>query len=198
MKAKSTTMMKTLAFLKNQKMEPHRQTPLSTRIFSILTNSPETKTILKTTTTKTMILKYPRTITRTNLYLFSSWSGSRSSWSPSPALSEKLQVDQVDNKVLSGKEDKHGGVIVEMSAEPIDPLVFTSLLKASMLHLKQQGKRGIWIKLPIRLVNLIELVVKEGFYFHHAEPKHMMLVNWIPETTNTLPAGRWCFILIGS
>ena len=40
-------------------------------------------------------------------------------------------------------------------------------------------------------------MLQEGFYFHHAEPKHMMLVNWIPETTNTLPAGRWCFILIG-
>ncbi|KAL7610633.1 hypothetical protein Lser_V15G12158 [Lactuca serriola] len=76
--------------------------------------------------------------TRTNLYLFSV----RSSWSPSPVLSEKLQVDQVDNKVLSGKEDEHGRVIVEMSTEPFDPLGFTSLLKASMLHLKQQGKRG--------------------------------------------------------
>lgn len=66
-------------------------------------------------------------------------SGSGSSWSPSPVLSEKLQVDQVlDNKVLSGKEDEHGGVIVEMSTDPIDPLVFTSLLKASMLHWKQQ------------------------------------------------------------
>ncbi|CAH1439879.1 unnamed protein product [Lactuca virosa] len=127
-----------------------------------------------------------------------SMSGSGSSWSPSPVLSEKLQVNQVDNKVLSGKEDEHGGVIVEMSTDPIDPLVFTSLLKASMLHWKQQGKRGIWIKLPIGLVNLIEPVVKEGFYYHHAEPKHLMLVHWIPETTNTLPANASHRVGIGA
>ncbi|KAI3510331.1 hypothetical protein L1887_17238 [Cichorium endivia] len=125
-----------------------------------------------------------------------SMSGSGSSWSPSPVLSEK-QVDQVNN-VLAGKEDEHGGVIVEMSTQPMDPIMFTCLLKASMLHWKQQGKRGIWIKLPIELVNLIEPVVKEGFYYHHAETKHLMLVHWIPETINTLPANASHRVGIGA
>lgn len=123
-------------------------------------------------------------------------SVSASSSSPSPVMSDK-QVQQVDN-VLSAKEDEHGGVIVEMSTEPMDPIVFTSLLKASMLHWKQQGKRGVWIKLPIELVNLIEPVVKEGFYYHHAEPKHLMLANWIPETVNTLPANASHRVGIGA
>ncbi|KAD3338002.1 hypothetical protein E3N88_33523 [Mikania micrantha] len=113
-------------------------------------------------------------------------SASASSSSPSPVLPDR-QVQTADS-VLSGKEDEHGGVIVEMSTEPIDPIMFNSLLKASMIHWKQQGKRGIWIKLPIELVNLVEPAVKEGFYYHHAEPKHLMLVHWIPETINTLPA----------
>ncbi|KAI3763924.1 hypothetical protein L2E82_13922 [Cichorium intybus] len=52
-----------------------------------------------------------------------------------PVLSEK-QVDQVDN-VLAGEEDAHGGVIVEMSTQPMDLIMFTCLLKASMLHWKQ-------------------------------------------------------------
>ncbi|GJY93092.1 NUDIX hydrolase 2-like protein [Tanacetum coccineum] len=123
-------------------------------------------------------------------------SASASSSSPSPVLSDK-QLQQVDN-VLSGTEDEHGGVIVEMSKEPMDPVIFTSLLKASMLHWKQQGKRGIWIKLPIELVSLIEPVVKEGFSYHHAEPKHLMLVRWIPETTNTLPANASHRVGIGA
>jgi len=29
---------------------------------------------------------------------------------------------------------------------------------------------------------------QEGFWFHHAEPHYLMLVYWIPETTNTIPA----------
>ncbi|KAL8259275.1 hypothetical protein R6Q59_027228 [Mikania micrantha] len=113
-------------------------------------------------------------------------AASASSSSPSPVLPDK-HVQTVDS-VLTGKEDEHGGVIVDMSTEPIDPIMFNSLLKASMIHWKQQGKRGIWIKLPIELVNLVEPAVKEGFYYHHAEPKHLMLVHWIPETINTLPA----------
>ncbi|KVI01127.1 nudix hydrolase 2-like [Cynara cardunculus var. scolymus] len=123
-------------------------------------------------------------------------SVSATSSPPSPVLSEK-QVDQVDN-VLAAKEDEHGGVIVEMSTDPMDPIMFTSLLKASILHWKQQGKRGVWIKLPIELVNLIEPVVKEGFYYHHAEPRHLMLVHWIPETTNTLPANASHRVGIGA
>ncbi|KAJ0807929.1 putative hydrolase [Helianthus annuus] len=100
--------------------------------------------------------------------------------------------------VLIGKEDEHGGVIVEMDTEPVDPVVFVSLLKASMLQWKQQGKKGVWIKLPIELVNLIEPAVQEGFYYHHAEPNHLMLVHWIPETINTLPANASHRVGIGA
>ncbi|KAJ0791643.1 putative pre-nudix hydrolase domain-containing protein [Helianthus annuus] len=55
----------------------------------------------------------------------------------SSAPSNVLSVRTVGG-VLIGKEDEHGGVIVEMDAEPVDPVVFVSLLKASMLQWKQQ------------------------------------------------------------
>lgn len=29
--------------------------------------------------------------------------------------------------------------------------------------------------------------LQEGFWYHHAEPKYLMLVYWIPETVHTLP-----------
>ncbi|XP_076882790.1 nudix hydrolase 2-like [Bidens hawaiensis] len=130
-------------------------------------------------------------------------SAGPSSRSPELLSNSNKQVQQrLDSSgvlLLSGKEDEHGGVIVEMSTEePVDPLVFGSLLKASMLNWKQQGKRGIWIKLPIELVNLIESTVQEGFYYHHAEPKHLMLVHWIPETINTLPANASHRVGIGA
>ncbi|KAL0310796.1 UNVERIFIED_CONTAM: Nudix hydrolase 2 [Sesamum angustifolium] len=116
--------------------------------------------------------------------------------STSPVLSEK-QIQQVD-RILEGEEDHHGGVIVEMTNEPLDPVVFASLLKASLSHWRQEGKRGIWIKIPIELVNLVEPAVKEGFYFHHAEPKYLMLVHWLPGTANTLPANASHRVGIGA
>lgn len=106
----------------------------------------------------------------------------------SPLVSELRQCPS-SKPLLKGLDDEHEGVIIDMMNEtPTDPAVFVSLLRASLSHWTQEGKKGIWMKLPIELVNLVEPAIKEGFYFHHAEPKYLMLVHWIPETTNILPA----------
>ncbi|KAF7803869.1 Nudix hydrolase 2 [Senna tora] len=68
-------------------------------------------------------------------------------------------------KLLPSTNDDHGGVIVEMD-EPMDSTSFISILRASLAHWK----------------------ALEGFWYHHAEPKYLMLVYWIPESSNTIPA----------
>lgn len=45
---------------------------------------------------------------------------------------------------------------------------------------------------------LFHASLQEGFYFHHAEPKYLMLVYWIPETANTLPANATHRVGIGA
>ncbi|KAH8506987.1 hypothetical protein H0E87_013705 [Populus deltoides] len=112
----------------------------------------------------------------------------------SALMSSKSGMEQVlvENEVqqvrlLDSVNDDHGGVIVELS-ESMDSKVFASMLKASLALWRSQGKRGVWIKVPIELVNLVEAAVKEGFWFHHAEPKYLMLAFWIPEGAHTLPA----------
>ncbi|CAL5405320.1 unnamed protein product [Camellia sinensis] len=104
-------------------------------------------------------------------------------------------VQQVE--LLAAVNDDHGGVIVEMK-EPMDSEVFLSRLRASISKWKLQGKKGVWIKLPIGLVNLVEPAVKEGFWYHHAEPHYLMLVYWIPETANTIPANATHRVGVGA
>lgn len=58
--------------------------------------------------------------------------------------------------------------------------------------------KGVWIKLPIRLAHLVEPTVKEGFRYHHAESDYLMLVYWIPETPDTLPANASHTVGIGA
>ncbi|KAI4296051.1 hypothetical protein L6164_036041 [Bauhinia variegata] len=109
------------------------------------------------------------------------------STSPFPSAAQVAAEDAGQQiKLLMSTNDDHGGVIVEMD-EAMDSTSFVSILRASILHWKQQGKKGVWIKLPIHLVNLVEPLVKEGFWYHHAEPKYIMLVYWIPEGANTIP-----------
>lgn len=39
---------------------------------------------------------------------------------------------------------------------------------------------------------------QEGFRYHHAEPDYLMLVYWIPETANTLPANATHRVAVGA
>ncbi|KAK7304856.1 hypothetical protein VNO77_42747 [Canavalia gladiata] len=99
--------------------------------------------------------------------------------------------------ILRAVEDQHGGVIVNME-EPMDSSVFASLLQSSISQWREQGKKGVWIKLATQHSNLVDSAVKAGFKFHHAEPDYLMLVHWIPNTPDTLPANASHRVSIGA
>ncbi|KAI3492893.1 hypothetical protein L1887_42388 [Cichorium endivia] len=98
---------------------------------------------------------------------------------------------------LPAFDDDFGGVMVKME-EHVDSDVFRTLLKTSMTQWKLQGKKGVWIKLPIHLSNLVDTAVKEGFEYHHAEPKYLMLLYWIPNTVNPIPANATHIARVGA
>ncbi|MFS7983858.1 putative hydrolase [Helianthus anomalus] len=101
--------------------------------------------------------------------------------------SSKDLVNEVEHvEMLDASFDAYGGVIINVKND-MDEYVFTALLQTSISQWKQQGKKGVWLKLSIELVNLVKPAVKEGFWYHHAEPTYVMLVYWIPETNHTLP-----------
>ncbi|KAJ9687035.1 hypothetical protein PVL29_015765 [Vitis rotundifolia] len=106
-------------------------------------------------------------------------------------------VQQIE--LLTTTDDDYGGVLVEIK-NPMDSNVFGDLLRASILQWRQclLGTKGVWIKLPIEHANLIEAAVKEGFWYHHAEPDYLMLVHWIPKTAHTLPANASNRVAIGA
>lgn len=53
-----------------------------------------------------------------------------------------------------------------------------------------------------KIVNLVLfrkiIKLKEGFRYHHAEPDYLMLVYWIPETVDLLPANASHRVGIGA
>ncbi|KAG6486859.1 nudix hydrolase 2-like [Zingiber officinale] len=120
------------------------------------------------------------------------------STSPSSVLTPKLHYDNdEDVALLTAVNDEHGGVIVEMK-DPMNSTDFSISLRTSLTNWKKQGIKGVWIKLPIKLANLIEVVVQEGFLYHHAEPTYLMLVRWLPNTQHTIPANASHRVGIGA
>uniref|UniRef100_A0A6N2MCB0 Nudix hydrolase domain-containing protein n=1 Tax=Salix viminalis TaxID=40686 RepID=A0A6N2MCB0_SALVM len=90
-------------------------------------------------------------------------SASTSSLSFKEQIEAESRVEHVG--LLNAVEDKYEGIVIEMK-EPMGSAEFIPLLRASMVKWRQQGKKGVWIKLPIGLVGLVEpivqvLVVKE-------------------------------------
>ncbi|GFP99892.1 nudix hydrolase 10 [Phtheirospermum japonicum] len=110
---------------------------------------------------------------------------------------KNLENGSYEVGVLPSVDDEHGGVTVEIK-EPMDPNNFNMLLRCSLSHWKMLGKNAVWVKLPIKLANLVETTVKEGFVYHHAEPHYLMLVYWIPKTFSTIPANATHRVRIGA
>ncbi|KAJ6737177.1 NUDIX HYDROLASE 2 [Salix viminalis] len=109
-----------------------------------------------------------------------------------------LPADKIQQiGLLYAVNDKYGGVMVDMK-EPMDSHIYVPLLRASISQWRQQGKKGVWIKLPIQLANLVEPTVKEGFRYHHAESDYLMLVHWIPDSPDALPANASHIVGIGA
>lgn len=40
--------------------------------------------------------------------------------------------------------------------------------------------------------------MQEGFWYHHAEPKYLMLVHWIADSANTIPANATHRVGVGA
>ncbi|CAJ2668329.1 unnamed protein product [Trifolium pratense] len=100
-------------------------------------------------------------------------------------------------ELLKAVEDQHGGVIINID-EPMDSYDFASMLEDSLSQWRTQGKKGVWIKLPRKHSYLVASAVEAGFKYHHAEPDYLMLVYWIPNTPNTIPANASHRISIGA
>lgn len=112
--------------------------------------------------------------------------------------SSKVMADRGEEvELLTAVNDDYGGAVVEMKA-PIEASVFIRSLKASIANWRQQGIRGVWIKLPIELANLVQPAIEVGFWYHHAEPTYVMLVYWIPATAHTLPVNATHRVGVGA
>ncbi|KAM7258015.1 hypothetical protein ACFE04_013756 [Oxalis oulophora] len=92
-------------------------------------------------------------------------------------------------RVLEAVDDHYGGVVVDPQSLPANPNLFASLLTYSLSHWKSKGKKGVWLKIPVELSELVPVAVKRaGFEYHHAERGYVMLTYWIPEGPCMLPS----------
>lgn len=90
--------------------------------------------------------------------------------------------------LLPSDGDAYHGVKIDAAALPADPAAFEARLAASLAHWAADGRKGVWLKLPLSASALYPAAVAAGFVPHHAEPDYVMLARWLPPTPSKLPA----------
>lgn len=87
--------------------------------------------------------------------------------------------------ILPHAIDKYNGVIITIENRSE---YFQDCLKQSLAHWKSEGKRGIWLNIPIEQAELIPIAVQEGFIYHHATTNKLVLTQWLAQDEeNKLP-----------
>jgi hypothetical protein len=73
------------------------------------------------------------------------------------------------NLTLEYDDDRYDGVIVKDQHLPETKEEFSVILKYSLKAWKSIGKKGIWLKIPSKKLELSAVAVEYGFAIHHAE-----------------------------
>jgi len=79
-------------------------------------------------------------------------------------------------QLLAHEPDMFGGIIVDSDQLPADPAEFAERLCASLDAWRADGRRLVWIGVPLELAELIPVATRSGFFFHHANEHDVMLV----------------------
>jgi 8-oxo-dGTP diphosphatase len=82
--------------------------------------------------------------------------------------------------VLPHSPDQFGGMIVDSDGLPPDG-TFGQTLQSSLEAWRSDGRKLVWLKVPIERAALVPMAVEQGFFFHHSNEGDLMMVARLVE-----------------
>lgn len=108
------------------------------------------------------------------------------------ALNDEDKSEQPSSDVdavLEFRSDSYNGVNITASRLPTNSQEFLARLTSSLERWQTEGRRGVWLKIPVELVEFVPLAIKHcGFTSHHSTASYFMLTRWLPSTPCPLPS----------
>jgi 8-oxo-dGTP pyrophosphatase MutT (NUDIX family) len=77
---------------------------------------------------------------------------------------------------LPFEADQFGGIIVNSTNLPDDADAFATMLQASLEAWRGDGRRLVWLDVPLARATLIPVAAQAGFFFHHSNETDLMMV----------------------
>ena len=101
-------------------------------------------------------------------------------------------------KELKHKVDLYNGVNIAAEALSDNKEEFNSSMKESLVSWRGKGLRGVWLRLPIKKVHLVDDAVHtHGFSIHSAQTHEVLLNKFLPEGKSSLPHAPSWFCGVG-
>eukprot|EP01064_Diplonema_japonicum_P020331 TRINITY_DN2958_c1_g1_i1.p1 TRINITY_DN2958_c1_g1~~TRINITY_DN2958_c1_g1_i1.p1 ORF type:complete len:279 (+),score=56.68 TRINITY_DN2958_c1_g1_i1:52-888(+) len=88
------------------------------------------------------------------------------------------------------KKDRYNGVTVVLEDKEcgrMDMEKFSLDLEEAVQEWREEGVRGVWMRLPVSGAHLIQCAVEIGFGYHHAKEDYLMMTMWLVEGNTRLP-----------
>jgi 8-oxo-dGTP pyrophosphatase MutT (NUDIX family) len=83
---------------------------------------------------------------------------------------------------LASAPDQFGGMIVEGDALPVDAAEFSAMLAHSLATWRADGKKLVWLTVPLDRAALVPVAAQAGFVFHHADEHELVMVCRLVES----------------
>lgn len=98
---------------------------------------------------------------------------------------------------FNGKKDNYSGVSVDLNEEPYEN--FQQQLEQSLTKWKDNSVRGVWFNISLAQADVIPVLTRNGFRFHHAskDGSSLVMTRWLPEDTESRIPG-YAHTMIGA
>lgn len=100
--------------------------------------------------------------------------------------------------MLEHSVDVHNGIYISVGALQRSPDKFQELLTSSVRAWTLEGRRAVWLQLPVGSIHLAPCGLSCGFSMHHAVPDYLMMARWLPvDEKNKIPDFATCHLGVG-
>lgn len=99
--------------------------------------------------------------------------------------------------VMQGRVDAFNGVIIDVASLPPSADSFDAALGASLAAWRAEGRRAIWLTLPLSLASHVPAAVRHGFEHHHVQDGSLVLSTWLQAEPDKRPGYASHFVGVG-
>jgi len=124
----------------------------------------------------------------------SNWNAHSKRSIPPSAVSEWYESksdchrELLDMDELTHVTDHFNGVRIHTASLPTDAAVFAQKLAYSLQKWIAEGRRGVFLKIPVSIIGHLRIALDAGFTIHHGTADYIMTVRWLPQTEmNMIP-----------